>query len=325
MTYLHTTITLSLSLGEADTVATEVVDRVVSAEESITKNGKRTSRGRDIEAHEGRDTRALNLKNVVVGGDGEVVAGESEAEVRKRVTLVTLDGVLAIVTLLGTDLLVQQLSKSAGEGNERSAGIEDGTHVVELGALLAESDGVKVNLPVGLASKGELGELASVVVLVDATEDGLGLSLLVVGVAEVEGEDRLIEQVLGDHLVERRRDLVNTNRIVSQTEDTVESAEGESKTGLLGSFTEELILDLDVTNLDSVLGDVTLDGTGAVADSKVGAVLLVCRRAAVVILVVEVASNGATVRRGDPQVGAAGVEDDLELLGRVADGNLGEV
>ena len=44
-----------------------------------------------------------------------------------------------------------------------------------------------------------------------------------------------------------------------------------------------------------------------------------------VILVVEVASNGATVRRRDPQVGAAGVEDDLELLGRVADGNLGEV
>ena len=44
-----------------------------------------------------------------------------------------------------------------------------------------------------------------------------------------------------------------------------------------------------------------------------------------VVLVVEVASNRATVRRGDPQVGAASVEDDLELLGRVADGNLGEV
>lgn len=44
-----------------------------------------------------------------------------------------------------------------------------------------------------------------------------------------------------------------------------------------------------------------------------------------VVLVVEVASNGTTVRRGDPQVGAASVEDDLELLGRVADGNLGEV
>lgn len=44
-----------------------------------------------------------------------------------------------------------------------------------------------------------------------------------------------------------------------------------------------------------------------------------------VVLVVEIASDGTAVRRGDPQVGAASVEDDLELLGRVADGNLGEV
>lgn len=44
-----------------------------------------------------------------------------------------------------------------------------------------------------------------------------------------------------------------------------------------------------------------------------------------VVLVVEVASDGATLGRGNPKVGAAGVKDDLELLRRVADGNLGEV
>lgn len=316
---------LSLGLGETDTVAAEVVDGVVSAEESITENGKRTSRGGDIEAHEGRDTRTLDLKDVVVGANGEVVAGQGEAEVRERVTRAALDSVLAIVALLGTDLLVQQLSKSAGKGNERSAGVEDGTHVVELGTLLAEGDGVKVNLPVGLASQRELGELAGVVVLVDTTEDGLGLSLLVVGVAEVEGEDRLVEQVLVNHRVERRGDLVDTDGVVSKTEDTVEAAEGESQARLLSGLTEELVLDLDVTNLDSVLRDVTLNSTRAVADGKVGAVLLVRRRVAVVVLVVEIASDGTAVRRGDPQVGAASVEDDLELLGRVADGNLGEV
>ena len=44
-----------------------------------------------------------------------------------------------------------------------------------------------------------------------------------------------------------------------------------------------------------------------------------------VVLVVEVASDGATLRRGNPKVGAAGVEDDLELLRRVTNSNLGEV
>ena len=48
--------------------------------------------------------------------------------------------------------------------------------------------------------------LASVVALVDATEDDLGLGALVIGVAKVEGEDGLVEQTLVEHVVERRND-----------------------------------------------------------------------------------------------------------------------
>lgn len=44
-----------------------------------------------------------------------------------------------------------------------------------------------------------------------------------------------------------------------------------------------------------------------------------------VVLAVEVTGDGAAVRRRDPQVRAASVEDDLELLGRVADSNLREI
>ena len=43
------------------------------------------------------------------------------------------------------------------------------------------------------------------------------------------------------------------------------------------------------------------------------------------VLAVKIASDGATLRRRDPKVGASGVEDDLELLRRGADSNLGEV
>jgi len=50
----------------------------------------------------------LDLKDVVVWADGEVVTGEGEGEVWKRVTLITLDGVLAVVTLLGAHLLVAE-------------------------------------------------------------------------------------------------------------------------------------------------------------------------------------------------------------------------
>lgn len=44
-----------------------------------------------------------------------------------------------------------------------------------------------------------------------------------------------------------------------------------------------------------------------------------------VILAVEIASDGATVLGWDPEIGATSVQDDLELLRGVANGNGGEV
>jgi hypothetical protein len=314
-----------LGLGETNGVVADIVDRVVFPEESVTEDNKGTSRLRDVEAHEGADAAALDLKDVVVGADGEVVAGKGEGEVREGVTLLALNAVLAVVTLLGTNLFVEQLSKSGGKGNEGSAGVKDGTGVVQRSRLVTEGDLIEVDLPVGLAAEGNLGQLASVVVLVDTTEQGLALSALIVGVAEVEAEHGLVEQTLVDHAVERRDNAVHGDGVVAETHDTVEAAEGESEAGLRGSLSEQLVLDLEVADLDGVLADVALKAAGAIPDGEVGAVLLVGGRLAVVVLGVQVAGNGAAVTAGNPQVGATGVQNDLELLRRSADGDLGEV
>jgi len=314
-----------LGLGEADGVVADIVNGVVFPEESVTENGERASWLRNVEAHEGADAAALNLEDVVVRADGEVVAGKGESKVRERVTLVALDGVLAVVTLLGADLLVEQLSKSGGEGDEGSAGVEDGTGVVQRSRLVTKGDGVEVDLPVRLAAERDLGHLAGVVVLVDPTEHGLALGALVVGVAEVEAEDRLVEQVLLKHAVERRNNAVHGDGVVAETHDTVKAAKGKGKTGLRCRLGEQLVLDLEVANLNSVLADVALEAARAIPDGEIGAVLLVGRRLAVVVLGVQVAGNRAAVTAGNPQVGAARVQDDLELLRRSADGDLGEV
>jgi hypothetical protein len=314
-----------LGLGETNGVVANIVDRVVFPEESVTENDQGASRLGDVEAHEGADAAALNLEDVIVRADGEVVPGKGEGEVGKRVTLLALDAVLAVVTLLGTNLLVEQLSKSGGKGNEGSAGVEDGTGVVQRSRLATEGDLVEVDLPVSLAAEGNLGQLAGVVVLVDAAEQGLALSTLVVGVAEVEAEHGLIKKTLVNHAVERRDNAVHGDGVVAKTHDTVEAAKGEGKTGLRGSLSEQLVLDLEVANLDGVLADVALKAAGAIPDGKVGAVLLVGGRLAVVVLGVQVAGNGAAVTAGNPQVGATGVQNDLELLRRGADGDLREV
>jgi len=64
---------------------------------------------------------------------------------------------------------------------------------------------------------------------------------------------------------------------------------------------------------------------GAILDGEFAAVLLVCGRSRRVILLVEVASDGAALRRWNPQVGTTSVEDDFEGLRRGTELDLREV
>jgi hypothetical protein len=313
-----------LGLGKTNSRVADIVDRVPPPEEGVSEDGKGAYGLREVHAEEGRDTRSLNLKNVVVSTDGEVVAGQSEGEVGQTVTLVALNGVLAVVGLLSTDLLVQELGDGGGEGNEGCAGVKNDTSVVHLSGLLAEGDGIEIDLPVGLAPQWDLGHLAGVVALVDSTE-GSNRLLARVGVAEVEGENGLVKKTLVEHVVEGRNDLVDGDGVVAETHDAVEAAKGKGKTGLRCGLGKVLVLDLEVANLEDIVGDEAAELTGAVADLERGAVLLVGRRGRRVVLAVEVAGDRVALGRGNPEVGGSSVENDLEVLRRGTEGNLREV
>jgi hypothetical protein len=100
---------------------------------------------------------------------------------------------------------------------------------------------------------------------------------------------------LVDKVVERWWDLVDGDGVVSKTEDAIKSTEGESQTGLLGSFSEELILDLEVTDGDDILGDESAQAARAVLDSEGGAVLAEGRGGRRLVLGVEEASDGVAL------------------------------
>lgn len=312
----------SFGSGQTDGVLAEVVDRVVAAEESISKNDEGSSGRGDVHALEGGNTVSRYLEDVVASGQAVLGTSKVECDVGERADLVALNGVLATETLLGANLLVQELSKVRGENVQRSTSVEDSTSALELGSLVTERNRFDINLPVGLAAERDVLDLALVVVLVDTTENSLATLVIT---AEVESKDGLVNELLVDHLVERRDNLVDGDGIVAETQDTVEAAEGEGQTGLTSGLSKVLSLDLEVTDGEVIIGDETGQTATAVVDLKVRSVLLVGRRGGGVVGGVQEASNAVARLGGNPEVGASSVENDLEGLGRVADGDLGEV
>ena len=162
-------------------------------------------------------------------------------------------------------------------------------------------------------------------IIVDTSEDSLRIITLGVGVAEVESEDLLVEEPLVDHVVKWWDALVDGDSVESETEDTVEATEGESQPWLLGSLSEVLTFDLQIADGEVVVGDETLHAAGAVVDLERGSVGLVSVGLGGVILGVKIAGDGATLLGRNPEVGGAGIENDLEGLRWVAEGDLGEV
>ena len=162
-------------------------------------------------------------------------------------------------------------------------------------------------------------------VLVNSTKGGHRVLTFLVGVAQIKGKDGLIDLLLVQHVVERRNNLVDGDGVKAQSQDTVESTKGKSKTRLAGCFGELLVLELQIPNLDGVFGNKATQTAGSISDLELAAVLLECGGRRRVVLAVEVAGDRATLGRRHPQVGATSVKDNLELLGRGTDFDLGEV
>lgn len=132
--------------------------------------------------------------------------------------------------------------------------------------MVAECDGVELDLPVSLASQWDVGDIASVVGLVKTTECNLGCVLSLGGVAKVESKDWLVQKLLVEHVVKWRWDSIDTDSVITETQDAIKSTEGKSKAWLGSRFSEKLILDGQVTDGDGVLGNVAAERARAVSD-----------------------------------------------------------
>ena len=299
--------------GEGDLLVLVVKDGVELAHEDVAEDPQGAVGAGDVEAHHGEEAGGARLDDVLVTGEGVGLSGNGEGEVGEGG--VAVDGVLAGDVALGADGLGKGLDDLGGAGEEGGAGVDDGGGGGGV-AGAADGDVVKGDLPVGGRGEGDPGEVSGVLGLVPAADGELTVGL----VAEVEGEDALVDLALVDEVLEGGGGLVDGDGVEGEAEDAVEVAGlvGDAEAGGILHLGKALGLNVKTGHVGGVDGPVSGDGPGAVLDGEGGVVDDVGGGLGAVVLALA-ADDGATavgaVLGGDPEVGGAGVEDDLEGLG----------
>lgn len=102
--------------------------------------------------------------------------------------------------------------------------------------------------------------------------------------------------------IEWWRDVIDGNRIITKSENTIKTTKSKSQTRLFGGFGKELVFDLHAGKLEGVRADETGKTATAISNFEFSAVSLVCRRRRRVVFGVQEASDGGTLGRRDPEI-----------------------
>lgn len=141
----------------------------------------------------------------------------------------TRAGWYLILTVRGTGGVhfgVELLREVGGESNKGGASVNSSACRIKCYLVVSKYDLLKLDFPVCLTAHRDVGDVTGVCTVVDTTK--YDLTTISFGVTEAEGEDRLVEDALVNHVVERRNDAVHGDGIVGKAEDTVEFGAVES-------------------------------------------------------------------------------------------------
>lgn len=104
--------------------------------------------------------------------------------------------------------------------------------VLELKLITAKADLLQFNFPVSLSAHRSVREFALEGGFVDTTKGSL--SSVFLRISHTESEHWLIKEALVHEVIKRRYDVADSNRIISKTEDAVESRYHVSIRGFKG-------------------------------------------------------------------------------------------
>lgn len=300
-------------------VVTVIEGNVVLSNEDITQDPESTRRNINTSHSEQADT-FTSVDNVISTRESESMTAEGESDGGERGDLGAIDGVFGGVQeeRSSTNESSNGLDISGRTSEQRGTSVEDSTSGGG-GRSGTNVHGIEVSLPVSGGGQRNPSEGTSEVSGIVTTESQFTRSTRGRGQVETEnggGDGTLVEQSAEDS-----GDTIDGDGFEGHTEDTIELTDGVSQTQTrsISDFSEFLLSSSQATEVNIVEGQETRDRAGTVLDLEDSAVSNVSRRSR--RLVERMRTAVGTSGRGQPQVRRTSVEDDIEGLSGVTDGD----
>lgn len=262
-------------------------------------------------------TIIFDLDHVVLSFDGEFLAIQGEHDRRQRLSFGTID----VVDTLGTieyaaQTLGDLLNVTGGTGDQRGTRVRDGLgsghtfgrqedHFL-FAVATADFDTVQSELVIsGAAQRDPIDLLIAVLMIVVAERDQPAGLVLGVDGRHPDGEERIGQFLLFDHILHRRHNLIDGQRLEAQAQNTVHRLVGE-ELGQVGGDAETIV-DTHVTHTNIVTGDVSIARASTVLDFERLTVLLV----AAALCGVEQVFSSASVLLGTQHAQVSSVQEGI--------------
>lgn len=240
---IHKSFDLLVGKSETDLLASKIEMSVISSDEDVTENDGVSEIAGEIHTSDTEQARVTVLDDIVAGRDFVVISAQSDLEC----------GVLFSVgaVQLGREASGDFVEPFLGADDKGSSGVDDGHHVVLVEGLAAHFNSVHIDDPVGVVNQRNVGEGGGVEGRVNTAQNEGGAVGASSG-AQEEGEGRILDESLLDHVLEGSGGEIGGDVLESHTEDTVELSSDEGKTVELVHLGEGLGLDNDASHIQII-------------------------------------------------------------------------
>jgi len=245
------------SLSEANLVVLEIKGGIISGDEHISKDISRTN-GK-IKSNKAAEALSLacrsDLDNIILRSEVERNSVDDDLNVGELANDIAVGEDTLAIYNLGSELDVKSINVESRSDDQRGSGVSNSNTALGAPAERSSSEFEVIDgeLPVSLRGDGSIREVSSVARGIGSSEGQFSSDGITGILAQPEGEDLLIDKILGDNVVPDWSNGIDRNGLITKSEKTIEFGEDPAETRFMGYLSEGLMGDLEASNVDGIL------------------------------------------------------------------------